>query len=363
MPHKVLFVEGIYPEFQKQLYAAQDGLADQAYAQQLAALLGSGFGHGDAYSHGFRALGWEADDIVADADAAQERWAVEHGMTLPENVHDRRRAVVAAQVEHYRPDVLYVFEWSPLGDAFLAEMKSKVRLLIGQVASPLPENRTYAAYDVMISSFPPLVDYFRGHGKRAEGVRMGFDPRVLERIPPAPPKYDVTFVGGFASSHTDRIAWLERILCDVPVDVFGYGVDKLPEGSAIRKHYRGPAWGWTMYETLAASRVTLNLHATIEAEGKVVGSAANNMRLFEATGVGTCLLTDNKPNLPKLFEPGREVRTFENAEDCVLRIKEILADEPRRRAVAEAGQKRTLRDHGYPLRMQRLAEIFARYMK
>jgi len=361
MSHRILFIEGIYPEFQKQLYAAQAGLAEQPYTQQLAALLGSGFGHGDVYTHGFRALGWEAHEIVADADTAQLRWAGEHGLALPENIHDRRRAVVAAQIEHYRPDVLYVFEWSPLGDAFLAEMKSKVRLLIGQVASPLPAGRTYAAYDVMISSFPPLVEYFRRKGKRAEGVRLGFDPRVLSRVRPAAPKYDVTFVGGFAPSHTDRIAWLERILRDVPVDVFGYGVDKLPEESAIRKHYRGPAWGWTMYETLAASRLTLNLHATIEAEGKVVGSAANNMRLFEATGMGTCLLTDNKPNLPKLFDPGREVRTFESAEDCVTRIKEILGDEARRRAVAAAGQARTLRDHAYPLRMERLAEIFARY--
>lgn len=360
---KILFVDGIYPEFQKEFYATHAGLAQRPYVEQLAGLLDSGFGHGDAYSHGFRQLGWEAADIIGDADTAQRQWATEHQLALPENVHDMRRAVVAAQVEEFKPDVLYVFEWSPLGDAFLAEMKSRVRLLVGQVASPLPEGRTYAAYDVMLSSIPPLVDYLRRIGKRAEGARLGFDPRVLERVRiPAAPRYDVTFVGGFAPSHIHRIAWLERILRDVKVDVFGYGVEKLPGGSAIRAAHRGPAWGWTMYEILAASRVTLNLHATIDAGGKVLESAANNMRLFEATGMGTCLLTDNKPNLPKLFEPGREVRTFENAEDCVARIKEILANEPRRKEVAAAGQARTLRDHAYPGRMQRLAEILGRYL-
>ena len=362
MPPTILFIAGIYPEFQKELYAAQAGLADRSYAEQLHALIDSGFGHGDAYAHGFRELGWEAHDVIGDADLAQHRWALEHGVTLPENMHDRRRRVVAAQIEHYRPDVLYVFEWSPLGDAFLVEMKSKVRLLIGQVASPLPVNRTYAAYDLMISSFPPLVDYFQRRGKRAEHVRLGFDPRVLRRMKPVAPKYDVTFVGGFAPSQTDRIAWLERILRDVPVDIFGYGVDRLPQRSAIRAHYRGPAWGWTMVETLAASRVTLNLHATIEAEGRVVGSAANNMRLYEATGVGTCLLTDAKPNLAELFEPDREVLTFGDANECVTRIRETLADEPRRRTIAEAGRRRTLRDHGYPDRMHRLAEIIKRYL-
>lgn len=360
---KILFIDGIYPEFQKELYAGRPGLNQQPYAQQLTALLESGFGHGDAYSHGFRQLGWEAADIVGDADAAQRQWAHEQGLALPENVHDMRRAVVAAQVESFKPDVLYVFEWSPLGDAFLAEMKAKVRLLVGQVASPLPEGRTYAAYDVMLSSYPPLVDYFRRLGQRAEAARLGFDPRVLKRvaIPPVP-KYDVTFVGGFAPSHTDRVAWLERILRDIKVDVFGYGVEKLPAGSPIRAAHRGSAWGWSMYEILAASRVTLNLHATITAGGRVLDGAANNMRLFEATGMGTCLLTDTKPNLGKLFDIGREVKTFDSAEDCVARIGEILANEPRRKEIAAAGQARTLKDHAYPLRMQRLAEIIGRYV-
>jgi hypothetical protein len=220
-------------------------------------------------------------------------------------------------------------------------MKSRVRLLIGQVASPLPPNRTYAAYDLMVSSFPPLVEYFRRRGKDSEYVRLGFDPRALKRMQPVGPRHEVTFVGGFAPSHSDRIGWLERILGEITVEIFGYGVEKLSSSSPIRAHYRGTAWGWKMYETLAASKVTLNLHATIEADGHVLGSAANNMRLFEATGVGTCLLTDNKPNLPDLFLPGRELLTFEDDADCVAVLRKILEDEPRRVAVAAAGQART----------------------
>jgi hypothetical protein len=47
--------------------------------------------------------------------------------------------------------------------------------------------------------------------------------------------------------------------------------------------------------------VALNRHIAA-AEGH-----ANNMRLYEATGVGTCLLTDRGSNLGELFEVGREV--------------------------------------------------------
>jgi spore maturation protein CgeB len=41
------------------------------------------------------------------------------------------------------------------------------------------------------------------------------------------------------------------------------------------------------------------------------------MRLYEATGAGALLLTDDGTNLPELFEPGREVVVYSDAEDLV----------------------------------------------
>jgi spore maturation protein CgeB len=49
-----------------------------------------------------------------------------------------------------------------------------------------------------------------------------------------------------------------------------------------------------MYQALRRSLITL-------------GREAGNARLFEATGVGTFLLTDFKDNLQTSFEPSREV--------------------------------------------------------
>ncbi len=81
------------------------------------------------------------------------------------------------------------------------------------------------------------------------------------------------------------------------------------------------------------------------------------MRLFEATGVGACLLTDRKDNLASLFEPDREVVTYGSAEEAVEKYR-YLADNPRERAtIAAAGQRRTLRDHGFDRRAARIDEI------
>ena len=39
-------------------------------------------------------------------------------------------------------------------------------------------------------------------------------------------------------------------------------------------------------------------------------------RLFEATGVGTLLVTDWKKNLHEMFEPGKEVIVYHSPEEC-----------------------------------------------
>ncbi len=103
-----------------------------------------------------------------------------------------------------------------------------------------------------------------------------------------------------------------------------------------------------MYRALRRSRITLNSHIDM------AGREAGNMRLFEATGVGTFLLTDFKDNLHTLFEPDRDVAAWRSVDDCLNAIDRYLNDEDARAAVARAGKARTMAQHTY---RQRAAEI------
>jgi spore maturation protein CgeB len=104
-----------------------------------------------------------------------------------------------------------------------------------------------------------------------------------------------------------------------------------------------------MYSVLARSRIVINVHEDV-AEGNV-----NNMRLFEATGAGAMLLTDTGANLGELFEPGKEVVTFDDADDLVAKARHYLEHEDERRQIAAAGQRRTLAEHTYQRRIGELA--------
>ena len=65
-----------------------------------------------------------------------------------------------------------------------------------------------------------------------------------------------------------------------------------------------------MFQVLRNSLLTLNHHGDLR-------PFANNMRLFEATGVGTLLITDWKENIHAMFEPGKEVIPYRSPEECV----------------------------------------------
>lgn len=87
------------------------------------------------------------------------------------------------------------------------------------------------------------------------------------------------------------------------------------------------------------------------------------MRLFEATGIGTCLVTDWKENLIELFAPEKEVVTYRSAGECVEKVKWLLANPQERQAIARAGQQRTLADHNFARRAEQLDGIIKSWPK
>ncbi len=91
--------------------------------------------------------------------------------------------------------------------------------------------------------------------------------------------------------------------------------------------------------------------------GEIAKGCAGNLRLFEATGVGTCLITDWKRNLSELFEPEKEVITYKTKEECIEKIKWLLMNPLETQKIAKAGQARTLKDHTTENRAELIHEL------
>jgi spore maturation protein CgeB len=370
---RIAVVDTYYPAFVDEHYRRHPELRQAGYEEQFASLMARCFGTSDAYSHHLSELGHKAAELAVNCFELQSAWAREHGRkslvrpaaSLPTRVGiaARRRflhEVVRAQIEELDPDVVYVQDlWFFRRDE-LDAFRARGRLVVGQIASTPPDTELLRGYDLITTSFPHFVDRFRDVGIDSEYFKIGFYERVLDRLrangadpsPASERPVSLSFIGGLNPAvHGRGTALLERLAGRVPIDVWGYGADGLAQESPIRAHYRGEAWGLDMYEVLSRSRISLNRHIDVAEE------YANNMRLFETTGVGTLLLTEAAPNLPDLFAPGREVVTYEDEDDLVEKIEHYLEHDDERAEIAAAGQQRTLSEHTYGRRMTELAAI------
>lgn len=370
---RVLIVDAYYPSFLGSFYSRRPGLECQPYSEQWRALMDQCFGTADFYSSNLIALGHEATEVVPNCEPLQRRWASEQGINLERpTLTWRKRAgiipwpqrtppppwfatVLSAQVKHYRPDVLHIQDMNGTSAGFLREVRPYVKLITGQIACPISPEADFREYDLVLSSFPHFVKQFRSDGLRSEYFNLGFELRLLPLLQTGP-QHRVVFIGGLSSVHAERIQILELFATSQPIDVWGYGCDSLSESSVLRQFHHGELWALDMYNVLYNSEVAVNHHIN------VAGPYANNMRLYEATGVGAFLLTDYKDNLNTLFEPGKEIVAYRSAEEGVELARYYLAHEEERKSIAQAGQARTLREHTYRHRMQELLDILGRYL-
>ena len=365
----ILILDNYYDNFLRQFYSQHPELDTLDFESHRALLMAQHFGTSDVYSYNLKNLGHEAQEIITNDDRLQMKWAQENGIRTLSSYrylsyglkrimgYNWRYKVTKAQIERIKPDVLYIQEGNILPDAFIAKLKPLVKLIVGQVASPIPSQRTYRSYDLVLTSFPHFVERFRKRGIASEYFRLGFDERVLNEIDVINPKFDVTFVGGISKAHRQGYELLKEVSEQLSLDLFGYGKETLDPSSLAYQHHRGEVWGMDMYRILAQSCITLNRH--IDA----AKNYANNMRLYEATGMGTCLVTDWKENLHELFVPEEEVVTYRSADELVEKVNYLLTHDKERAKIAKAGQERTLREHNYYNRMKELIEILKGYVE
>ncbi|MGH3008132.1 MAG: glycosyltransferase family protein [Gaiellaceae bacterium] len=357
---RILIIDTCYPEFLARHYASNPGLARRPYAEQWRALMDTFFGTADSYSHYLGELGHGGHEIVVNCEPLQRTWAAEHG--VGRRWLRRRRDqpsladIVTAQVEDFQPDVLYVQNLNVL-DAELLRTLGRKRLVVGQLASELPPERQLRAFDLILTSFPHYVPIVRELGIASEYLKLAFDPRVLKRLEPIDMKHQAVFVGNLGRlQHARGNDLLERAAERAPIEFWGYLVDDRSPASPFARRYHGEAWGLEMYRVLREARIVVNRHID------VAENNANNMRLYEATGVGSLLLTDTKQNLDELFEVGREVVAYRDENELVEAVEYYLAHEDERAAIAAAGERRTLREHTYAVRMRELVEILGSHL-
>ena len=104
------------------------------------------------------------------------------------------------------------------------------------------------------------------------------------------------------------------------------------------------------YSLLASSRVVFNAHRDEPAD-------YSNIRIFEVTGVGACLITDKPDKVKKYFVPDEEILTYSNMDECLEKVKYVLENESVRKEISLKGQLRTMKNYTTMNHCEKIHEV------
>jgi hypothetical protein len=370
-----LFKAGeIYPRYMDYFYKNEPDAVNLPYKEHYAKIMADSFYWADFWKSNLEKTGiFIVEESLPNNQILQKSWAKEHGVSYSDE--NWFYEILDSQIDEFKPDILFTNEFQ-IKPEYKSEIKKKhpsIKIVIGWDGILRNDKNLFQGCDIVLSCVQDSVDYYYANGFTGYYFIFGFEPEILNRIKIREPLYDSTFVGSLYSwGHTQRLRLMAEISRKVPFKIWassfapsdkkGYLMEQLSrirrgkfrdlsDVARIRKINQGEAFGLKMYQILADSKITINSHIDF------AGKKAANIRLFEATGVGTCLLTDWKENLKDFFEIDKEIVAFKTIDECIEKVKYLLENDSERRTIAKAGQERTLRDYNLEKRFGVFAEF------
>jgi spore maturation protein CgeB len=383
MSFKLLSISSMYSGYLQSFYRKYPITGKLSYNDHYELLMSDTTEFAGSYTRNFRKLGIDAKCIVANDIDLQRKWKSENNLKSEKNSD-----ILFEQVAYFKPEILWIEDLSCLSEDWFRNIRNKIRTLRRIIVyhcapyskSTLDKMRNV---DFVITCTPGLKAGFENEGLRSYLVYHGFDNDLLPRINSVNDTQvlNLVFSGSLitgGSFHNSRINLIESLLKEeIDLDLYvtlekeykikakqfiyllnnfskKLKLERFTDRIPFFEHGRSPITGYShellrsnhqplygidMYNLFNKAKIILNIHIG------VAGEYAGNMRLFEVTGVGSCLLTDYKRNLKDLFDVDKEVVVYNSQEDCIEKVKWLLENENQRKEIAQLGQKRTLESH------------------
>lgn len=332
---------GLYPSYRPRLRGLQR--SSETFAQSLRVFLDDRFGASHILLPVYEGLE-EVFFTNADDQLTQSLWAQEHGMRSDASAED----ILLAQIENHRTEVFYNSDPMRYGDDFLAQLPGSVKYTVAWRAAPSSGGR-FLKHDMVLNNFPSLLEGYRAQGVRAEYFAPSHDPAMNAYAANSERPIDVLFIGTYSRHHRNRAALLEAIaalrdemqvvmhldrsrltrLAETPLGWIG-PLASHRRAPDIRAVSQSPVFGRDLLQAIGSAKIVIN--GAID----MAGGDRGNMRVWEALGCGALMLSD-EGRYPDGLVAGEHFVTYATASDAVDKVRSLVREPARARAIAEDG--------------------------
>lgn len=261
------------------------------------------------------------------------------------------------EVKDFKTDVLFIHlidtSYLPFIINKIKQRGTRVMVWLGVHPSQTSPgiHKLLKSSDITLIYDPSYIDYYQNQLKinNIQIIPLGCDIGYYESVSPNKQfkennGVDVCFVGIF-DEHRERYL---RGLSEFNLGIWSWNIGNYE--TLLQKFYKGVIYGENLIRLLKSSKIVVNIHRDFEISG-------GNYRLFEIPACGAFQIVDEKKDIGKYFEIGKEIVTFKDENDLGLKVKYYLEHPEERQRIANAGYERVKKDHTLVDRMEKIIKI------
>ena len=368
-------------------------LTQMPFGQQNEALAEYNYWPG-SWNNALSRLGYDMLTLpILNAGSLFQKWCEENNFPYTDD-----EETIIEMLRRHQPELLiYNHHFS----RFLSRIRQRVpsiKKVVSMLGTATVDWELYKYVDLSITCSLTFVEQNAAKGVQSYRIHHAFEPELLTHLEKRPKNGKFIFIGSVQRRkhyHYEREKLLKMLVKKTPIEIYSPGYyftwkddlktvakqlvyigltpvrmtpalhgrlnrikkfekiltlqdfPRFPVDWSLKKQMRPAVVGYEMFQTLQDASLVFNVHL----DGQ---TSASNMRQFEVTGAGTCLLTDFKPDLPEIFVPDQEVVAYHSPEEAVEKALWLLNHPDEMNRIALAGQARTLKDHTFDRRAEEL---------
>ncbi len=324
---------------------------------------------------------FEVKSFIANDYFSQHLWCKENEIKI-RSKKNWYFEIIFSQIEKFKPNILFLSSEALLNASEIKFLKKrfsflkKIILWVG-VLNSTKNLDLINNVDTIFTSSKDIYIKLKPY-KDVQQINFAFDRNILNHLDNEK-KNEIIFLGNIfleRSLHGLRCSTLKYLTKNHKIKIYSnlnsyslknyiknfiYKLFQLSDykdfkifkeinfysniNSLKKINYADNLYGLKQFKKLNQYSMVLNIHAN-----NIYYSS--NVRLFEATGVGSCLFTENSKNITDLFDVNDEIITFNDKEDLNDKINYFKNHPKDVKKIGLNAQKKIIKNHTFEKRIE-----------